>query len=108
MMVDHNNIVGISEANKRGLSKLVADAEGGRDLLLMRGSTPAAVLVSVERMNTLSRLEALEEDLGLLALALVRTVTDDGSRISLDDLLDEFGLTREELAHVDPDSDDED
>lgn len=108
MMVSSENIVAISDASKRGLSKLVAEAEGGRDLLFMRGSKPAAALVSVKRMDHLERLEALEEDLGLLALALVRTVTDNGNRTSLDDVLKRFDLTREQLADVDTESDDED
>ncbi len=107
MMVSSENILAISDASKHGFSKLVAEAEGGRDLLFMRGSKPAAALVSVKRMDELARLEALEEDLGLLALALVRSVTDNGNRTSLDEVLQRFGLTREELADVGTDGDDE-
>jgi len=107
MKVDTENIVPISEVSKRGFSRLVAEAESGRDLLFMRAGKPAAAMVSVERMDRLQRLEAAEEDLGLLALALVRSVTDNGNRTSLDDVLAGLGLTREELSEVDPDGADD-
>ena len=42
---------------------------------------------------------------GLLCVALARMITDNGERIPLDDVLAELGLTREELADLDPDVD---
>ena len=45
-----------------------------------------------------------EEDEADLALAHARLEDDSGVRVSLDDVLDEFGMTREELeAYTDPD-----
>jgi hypothetical protein len=41
-----------------------------------------------------------------LALAESRLADDGGNRISLDDVLDRFGVTREELAQLDPDEED--
>lgn len=102
MKVDTENIVAIGEVAKQGgLSKLIAHAEGGRDMLFMRGSKPAAALVSVERINRLEALEALAEDFGLYALALSRVVTDNGNRTSFDDALKIFGLAHDDLDAAD-------
>jgi hypothetical protein len=46
------------------------------------------------------------EDDADLALAESRLADDGGNRISLDDVLDRFGVTREELAQLDPDEED--
>lgn len=47
----------------------------------------------------------LTEDMHDLMLVLARTVTDNGDRVSFDDLLAAYGLTRDQLAAV---ADDED
>jgi hypothetical protein len=43
------------------------------------------------------RLEEREDDLADIALDTVRMLTDSGERISLDEVLEMFGYTREEL-----------
>lgn len=90
----------VTDATKRGVAGLVADAEGGVDLVVTRHHKPVAAVVGVRR---LSELEEAAADLRDLALVLSRTVTDGGRRTSLDDVLAAFGQTRESVAAVDDD-----
>jgi PHD/YefM family antitoxin component YafN of YafNO toxin-antitoxin module len=84
----------VTEATQRGVAGLVADAEGGSDLVVTRRHSPVAAVVS---MGRLAELEEAAADLRDLALVLARAVTDSGRRISLDDVLEAFGQTRESL-----------
>jgi|SRR5579884_664550 len=93
-VVRDTDIVSVTEANRRGVSGLVADAEGGRDVIVARHSKPVAAVVSMRRLG---ELQALEEDLRDLALVLARAATDSGRRTSLDEVLATFGHSREEL-----------
>lgn len=90
--------VAITEASRRGVSRLVADAESGHSTVLRRHSEPVAAVVSY---SELQRLEALERDLVDVALVLSRAATHSGRRTSLDDVIGALGHTREELAAPD-------
>lgn len=103
MRVDTRDMVAIGDANTRGLSRLVADAESGRNVVLIRNSRPVAALVSVQRFD---ELEELQEDLGLFALALARIATDTGARVSFDDALLALGLSKEDLDTADAEDED--
>ncbi|MGQ0464554.1 MAG: prevent-host-death family protein [Sporichthyaceae bacterium] len=98
MRVDTNDMLSITEANARGISKLAAEASAGRDLVLLRNNRVVAAVVGIERLEELDRLTTLREDLGLIALTLSRVATDNGNRTSLDEVMARFGLTREDLA----------
>lgn len=95
MRTDTKNLVSITDANKRGLSSLVAAAEAGRPQVILRNSAPAAVLVGMEAMERLDHLDEIEDDLRLWGLALVRTITDAGERYDLDEVAAEFGIDLE-------------
>lgn len=97
VLVDTANLISITEASNRGLSALVREAEEGRDRILVRNNQPVAAMVSMERLE---ELEALQEDLLDIALIAARIFTDDGTRFSLDEVLDQFGYTREQLAEL--------
>ena len=84
----------VTEATQRGVAGLVADAEGGSDLVVTRRNHPVAAVVSMAR---LAELEQAAADLRDLALVLARAVTDTGRRTSLDDVLEAFGHTRDSL-----------
>lgn len=90
----------VTEATKRGVAGLVADAEHGEDLVVTRHHRPVAAVVSVHRMI---EIEEAAADLRDLALVLARQATDTGRRTSLDDVLTAFGHTRESLAAVEDD-----
>ncbi|MBN6052140.1 type II toxin-antitoxin system prevent-host-death family antitoxin [Nonomuraea sp. RK-328] len=91
----------VTEAARRGVARLVADAEQGTDLVVTRRHQPVAAVVSIRRLN---ELEEAAADLRDLALVLARSVTDTGERVSLDEVLGAFGHTRESLAAI-PDDD---
>ncbi|MFN2495393.1 MAG: type II toxin-antitoxin system Phd/YefM family antitoxin [Pseudonocardiaceae bacterium] len=100
MNVDTRDLISVSEASNRGVSKLIADAESGRPQVVLRNSKPVAVIVDIDRMDRLQHIEELEDDVRLLSVALVRSAADSGRRYDLDDVLTDAG--------IDPDSLDDD
>lgn len=90
----------VTEAAKRGVAGLVADAEQGEDLVVTRHHRPVAAVVGIRR---LAELDEVITDLRDLALVLARSVDDSGRRTDLDDVLAAFGHTRETLAAVEDD-----
>ncbi|AXG79967.1 prevent-host-death family protein [Streptomyces paludis] len=84
----------VTEASRRGVARLVADAEQGSDLLVTRRHQPVAAVVGIDR---LAALEDAATDLHDLALVLARATGDTGQRTSMDDVLAAFGHTRESL-----------
>lgn len=97
MDVDTRDLISISEASNRGVSKLVSDAENGRPPILLRNGKAVAAVVTVESLDRLQQLDELEDDLRLLSLALVRAAADSGRRYDLDDVLAEAGIDPDEL-----------
>ncbi len=100
--VDTANIISISEATKRGVSKLAREAAKGKghEQILMRHNKPVAAVVGMDRLEELEEideLERIEEDLLDIVLATSRMITDTGKRFTLDDVLQHFGYTREDL-----------
>jgi antitoxin (DNA-binding transcriptional repressor) of toxin-antitoxin stability system len=87
----------VTDATRRGVAGLVADAESGADLVVTRHHRPVAAVVGVQR---LAELDEAAADLRDLALVLSRLVSDNGRRTSLDDVLTAFGHTRESLAAI--------
>ncbi|RJQ91189.1 type II toxin-antitoxin system Phd/YefM family antitoxin [Amycolatopsis panacis] len=101
--IDTNDLISVSDANKQGVSKLVAEASEGRDLVLIKNNKPAAVIVGIDKIERLQRLDEIEDDLRLMTLALVRAATDSGRRVTLEDAAAKFGIDLDEL---DDDEDD--
>lgn len=97
MLVDTANLISITEASSRGLSALVREAEEGRDRILVRNNQPVAAMVSMKRYEAL---QELEDELRDIWLASARMATTGPERFSLDDVLERFGVTREELAAI--------
>lgn len=97
MNVDTRDLISVSEASNRGVSRLVAAAEGGRPQVLLRNSKAVAAVVDMESMDRLQRLDELEDDLRLLSIALVRAAADSGRRYDLDEVLADAGIDPDEL-----------
>ncbi|MGH3680472.1 MAG: type II toxin-antitoxin system prevent-host-death family antitoxin [Natronosporangium sp.] len=95
-VLDHPREVSVTEATARGVAGIISDAETG-DIIVTRHHRAVAVIVSTERME---RIQEMLDDLRDLTLAVARSVTDDGARISFDDLLSAYGLSRADLAAV--------
>ncbi len=94
-LLDHPRELTVTEATRRGVAGLVADAEQGTDLVVTRRHRPVAAVVSFPR---LAELQEVAADLHDLALVMVRSALDGGQRTSLDDVIASFGHTRESLA----------
>lgn len=101
MNIDTEDLISITEANTRGMSRIVTDAENGRAQVLIRNNKPVAAIVDIDTMRRIRRVEEMEDDLRLLSIVLVRAAADSGRRYSLEEVMARFG--------IDPDSlDDED
>lgn len=100
-VLDHPREVSVTEATQRGVAGIISDAEAG-DILVTRRNQPVAAIVSVRRIE---RIERVLDELRDLTLAMSRVATDDGVRISFDDLLAAYGLNRADLDGVDDDED---
>jgi len=94
MSISDAELLPMTEASRRGLSRLAADAEAGHPTVLRRHAEPVAAVVS---FHELERLVALERDLVDVALVLTRASTDGGRRRSLDDVIASAGFTRAQL-----------
>jgi prevent-host-death family protein len=84
--------VSVTEASRRGVARLVADAAHGTDVVVERHGEPLAAMVSFDRYTELQQLRA---DLRDLALVLGRSADDDGTRHRLDDVVEAFGRARQ-------------
>ena len=93
-VIDNKDILSVTDASKRGVSGLVADAESGRDVIIARHSTPIACVIGVDRFG---ELQQAQEDLHDLALVMVRLLDDDGERYSLDDVMERYNLSQTDL-----------
>lgn len=81
----------VTDASRRGVPGLVADAERGSSVLVSRHGKPAAVVIGVERLESIFR---REDDLRSATLVLVRAATDDGRRTSLNEVIESLGFDR--------------
>ena len=96
-LLHDRELLSVTEAARRGVSGLLADAESGKDIVVARHAKPVAVVVSMERFG---ELQALEEDLRDLAVVLAPVATDGGRRTTFDDVLTAFGTSRAELEEL--------
>ena len=93
-LVDTDDLISISDANRLGVSALIREAEAGRDRVLLRNNKPVAAVISVKRLE---QLQQLQEDLIDFSLASARRLTTGLGRHSLDEVLAQFGYSREQL-----------
>lgn len=97
MRIDTNDLLSVTEASSRGVSRLVSDAENGRPQVLVRNNKPVAAVVRIEDVERLQRLEELEDDIRLLSIALARAAADNGRRYEVDEVAAELGIDPAEL-----------
>jgi antitoxin (DNA-binding transcriptional repressor) of toxin-antitoxin stability system len=95
--IDTDDLISVSQASKLGLSKLLSDAEHGHDRVVLKNNRPVAAVVNMDR---LTELERLEEDLADVTLFTARLLLATNERFSLDEVLDHFGVTREQLREL--------
>ena len=96
MNIDTNDLISVTEISAQGISKIITEASEGRQRVVLRNNRPEAAIVDIKTMERLQRLDELEDDLRLMAVALARTLTDSGERHSLEDVAAEFGIDLED------------
>jgi antitoxin (DNA-binding transcriptional repressor) of toxin-antitoxin stability system len=99
--IDTQDLISVTEASNRGVSRLIQDAAQGRTQVVLRNNKAVAAVVSMDAVERLARLEELEDDLRLLSVALARTVTDSGRRYSLEEVAAELGVDLDTLTDED-------
>ena len=93
-LVDTADLISISDATKRGVSALVRAAEAGHEQVVLRNNKPVAAVVSIKRLE---QLQQVQEDMLDVSLAAARMLASGPRRHSLDEILAQFGYTREQL-----------
>jgi prevent-host-death family protein len=97
-VISTEDVVPVTDASKR-LPTLVKQVEHSGQKILFKNNRPVAALIGVERLRQLQEAEDALADLALLA---ARIMTDSGQRTTLDEVLETYGVTREELRELDP------
>lgn len=98
-VLNPENTLSVTEAAGRGAA-LFRDAEHA-DFVVARRGTPVAAVVGIDR---LAAIRSVEADVRSASVALSRLLDDDGTRHSLDEVIAEFGFSREDLeAELDAD-----
>lgn len=93
-LIDPTERITLADADRLGVAALIQEAETGHERIVVRNNRPVAAVVSMERLN---QLEQLEDDLRHASLAMVRALTTGPDRPSLDEVLVQFGSTRDQL-----------
>lgn len=87
-------ILSITEANRTGISGIVASAEAGTPTTLSRHGRAVADVVSHQELRELRRDRDTLRD---ATLVMVRMAADSGTRTDLDQAMAVFGIDRAEL-----------
>lgn len=91
MKTDTRDLVSATQA-ARDFSALTARVSAGSRVVVLKNNAPAVAIVPMADMERLDRVEEAEEDIRMIAVALARMATDDGSRHALADVAAEFGI----------------
>lgn len=97
MKIDMKDMVSVSEASTRGMSRMVAEAEAGREWVILRSNKPAAAVISVQRLQRLRELEEREAGIGEVVTAVTRMLLESQDAVSLDSLRAELGIAKGDL-----------
>lgn len=85
-------MLGLTEAKTKLPGRVDRLAKGELErVVLLRRSSPVAVILSANEYERLRGLEKTRDDLEDLKAALRAKANDDGSRVSLDEVLERIG-----------------
>ncbi len=96
-IIDTADLLSISDASRLGVSRLVHEAEAGHEQVLLRNNKPIAAVIGMKRLE---ELQQMQEELLDLSLTAARMLTAGPRRHGLDEVLAQFGYTREQLRDV--------
>ena len=89
------NMVPISDLNRGKASQVIGRVQQGEAVVVVRNNAPVAVMISPEEYE---RLQDLEEDFELLSIAASRMSLGDPSEwLTMEQVMEKLGVTREEL-----------
>ena len=97
-VLDTDDLISVTEANRVGLSGLIKDAESGRKRVVLRNNKPVAAIVGIEYLE---EAQHLHEDLTDISLVAARMLTTGDRRFSVDEVLTAFGYSRDDLGERD-------
>lgn len=100
------NMVSVTELNKGNASKIIDEMKKTGYKVILKNNSPEAVLITPDQFEELISLreEVLDMSLGIEALKRLNSYNSQES-ISHEDILKEFGISREELDAIDVDID---
>jgi len=81
----------------RNFGAVTDEVEAGRTIVVVKNNRPVGVVAPIEVLDRLDALDEREEDLRLLAVAIVRSFTDGGERHDLADVAAELGIELDSL-----------
>lgn len=94
MKTDTRDLVSATKA-ARDFSSITTHVSNGRRIVVLKNNEPAVAIVPMSDIERLDNIEEREDDMRLLAVALMRVATDSGERHSLADVAAEFGIDLE-------------
>jgi antitoxin (DNA-binding transcriptional repressor) of toxin-antitoxin stability system len=91
--LDVESAISVTDATGKGAA-LFREALEGHDVIVERHKHPIAVVVGIDRFESL---RVLADDLRSASVVMARMLEDDGTRNELDEVIREFGFSRAEL-----------
>ena len=92
------SLVPISQFNKGQAARIFDRLHSEKELIVLKNNQPSAIILSPEEYK---RLTEIEEDY-ILLLEAYKRLEENGNKktISFDSLLDDLGITEEELSNM--------
>lgn len=91
MKTDTRDLISATTA-ARDFSRIATEASEGRRFVVLKNNEPAVAIVSVADMERLDRVDEIEDEMRMIAVALARIATDDGARFSVEEVAAELGI----------------
>ncbi|WP_194174163.1 type II toxin-antitoxin system Phd/YefM family antitoxin [Luteimicrobium xylanilyticum] len=92
----------------RNFGAVTDEVEAGRTIVVMKNNRPAGVVAPISVLESIDAVEEREENVRLLALALVRAETTSGRTYTLEETAAGLGIDLDELASEESDDTDDD
>lgn len=92
-----NSLVPITQFNRGQASRIFDRLHSENQLIVLKNNQPAAVILSPKEYE---RLSSIEEDYALLLEATKRLENNKAPVSSMKDVMDELGISEEELAQT--------
>lgn len=96
------NMIPITDLNKGKSAKIIGEVKKTGYKVILKNNRPEAVLITPKQLEEYEKIKAEYEDMALAMEAYKRLENFDASKaISHTDILNEFGISQEELDSID-------